>query len=192
MPPTLHELLHPIMRRFRVRRLQLLADALHLTAQDHVLDVGGLPRFWDSAPVRPRVTFLNVYPKAPPGLRPGDTFANEIRRVARRYAVQTPDFAFPFEPHFLAPGVQYVPRRWRPMVVRFLTPYGWRFASRPADVARETRTIRLLSCAEVRRLFPDAEIVRERFLGLSKSLLAIRLPAHATVTPDAEALTTSA
>jgi hypothetical protein len=34
--------------------------------------------------------------------------------------------------------------------------------------------IRLLSTAELRKLFPDAQVVRERFLGWTKSLLAIR------------------
>jgi hypothetical protein len=34
--------------------------------------------------------------------------------------------------------------------------------------------IRLLSASELQRLFPDAVIVRERFLGFTKSLIAYR------------------
>jgi hypothetical protein len=36
--------------------------------------------------------------------------------------------------------------------------------------------IRLLSAADMRRLFPDAVILRERFLLFTKSLVAYRLP----------------
>jgi hypothetical protein len=32
----------------------------------------------------------------------------------------------------------------------------------------------LLSAADMQRLFPEAEIVRERFLGLTKSVMAIK------------------
>jgi hypothetical protein len=33
----------------------------------------------------------------------------------------------------------------------------------------------LLDEQELRQLFPDAEVLRERFLGLTKSLIAIRV-----------------
>jgi hypothetical protein len=34
--------------------------------------------------------------------------------------------------------------------------------------------IRLLGPAEMRRLFPDARLTRERFCGITKSLIAVR------------------
>ena len=102
------------------------------------------------------------------------SFANEIRRVAHRYFVQTPDKFFPIEPHFLAPGFQFIPRPLRRRAARWLTPWGW--ITRPtASAARHmVDEISLLDAAELRAHFPDAEIVRERFAGLSKSLLAIK------------------
>ncbi|MBC8241801.1 MAG: hypothetical protein H8E30_15190 [Alphaproteobacteria bacterium] len=38
--------------------------------------------------------------------------------------------------------------------------------------------IRLLNEAQMRELFPDATIVRERFLIFTKSLIAVRAPAQ--------------
>lgn len=88
-------------------------------------------------------------------------FASEIRRVAGRYLVQTPNVWFPVEPHVLLPGFQFLPLAAR----RRLWGLG---------VSEDPFTdIRLLDSAELRGLFPDAVIVRERFAGLTKSLVAV-------------------
>jgi hypothetical protein len=99
--------------------------------------------------------------------------ANEVIRVGRRYFVQTPSYWFPIEPHFLVPGFQYLPLEMRARLHRrfdlgWVEPAG-DLASARADVS----SIRLLRAAELRRLFPDARIVRERFLGWTKSLVAV-------------------
>jgi ubiquinone/menaquinone biosynthesis C-methylase UbiE len=101
-------------------------------------------------------------------------FADEIRRVSRRYVVQTPDRSFPLEPHFVGIGSHYVPIRYRLRIVRYTTMLGWAWRHRAEDLRRLVEEVRLLSATEVRALFPDAQIVHERFLGLSKSLLAVR------------------
>jgi SAM-dependent methyltransferase len=90
-------------------------------------------------------------------------FAAEIRRVGRRYFVQTPNRWFPVEPHSLLPLVHWLPRR----IGRRL----WRLGVSD-DPFDETR---LLGPRELQRLFPDARIVRERFGPLTKSLVATRL-----------------
>jgi hypothetical protein len=48
-------LLDPLQRRFRVRRMALLARTVGLTRQMRVLDVGGTIEIWQLAPVMPRV-----------------------------------------------------------------------------------------------------------------------------------------
>jgi SAM-dependent methyltransferase len=94
-------------------------------------------------------------------------FAAEVRRVARSYFVQTPNRWFPVEPHSLLPLVHWLPRR----IGRRL----WRLGVSD-DPFDETL---LLGARELRRLFPDARIVRERFGPLTKSLVATRLPERA-------------
>jgi SAM-dependent methyltransferase len=93
-------------------------------------------------------------------------FAAEIRRVGRRYFVQTPNRYFPIEPHYQFPFFQFLPERvQRALNNRF--SLGWREKGHWEEV-------NLLSARQLRKLFPDAEIHRERVLGLTKSLMAVR------------------
>ncbi|KXK55298.1 MAG: Methyltransferase domain protein [Chlorobi bacterium OLB5] len=39
--------------------------------------------------------------------------ADEIKRVGKSYFIQTPNYYFPFEPHFLLPLFQYYPKRFK-------------------------------------------------------------------------------
>jgi Methyltransferase domain len=104
-------------------------------------------------------------------------FAREIRRVAPSYYVQTPNRHFFFEPHLLAPFVHFLPRPVLRRIVRYGT--GWGLITRPTQeqVDKFLRGIRLLTRAEMKRLFPDADIIEEKVLGLTKSLIAVRVSA---------------
>jgi hypothetical protein len=98
--------------------------------------------------------------------------AREVQRVARAYWVQTPNYWFPVEPHFLTPGWQYMPRDLRVAIIRRQTR-GWRGPCPDLDSARRAvDEIRLLRRRELRRLFPDAVLHAERFGGLVKSWVA--------------------
>lgn len=104
-------------------------------------------------------------------------FANEVRRLSRNgYFVQTPNKWFPIEPHYLAPLIQFVPMKIRPTVVRWMTPRGWITAPSPEQCVKVCQEIRLLDAREMRRMFPEAAIVRERFFGFTKSLIAVWHP----------------
>jgi hypothetical protein len=105
-------------------------------------------------------------------------FADEIARVGKRYWVQTPNRSFPFEMHVMLPFIHYLPRRWqRPVVTRFT---GWQvLVPHTKDVRRDyiehfLTELRLLDAAELRALFPQAQIAREWMLGLPKSLIAYK------------------
>jgi ubiquinone/menaquinone biosynthesis C-methylase UbiE len=105
-------------------------------------------------------------------------FAAEVARVGRAYWVQTPNRWFPIEQHLLTPFLHWLPQRWqRRLVPRFNL---WRLLVRVSADRRQyyiehyLSEIRLLSVAGLRELFPDAQIVRERFWGWTKSLVAMR------------------
>ena len=109
--------------------------------------------------------------------------ATEIHRLARGYYIQTPNRRFPIEPHYLAPLVQFIPRLLRPWCVRWLTIFGW--TTHPSKQRCEAMCdeIRLLDAADMTRLFPEATIMREKFMGLTKSIVAIRIPTGPATSP---------
>jgi hypothetical protein len=103
-----------------------------------------------------------------------DAFATEIRRVAPRYYVQTPNRWFVIEPHLIAAGIHWLPHRWMRRLVRWVSVWGWVVKPDQARVDAQLASIRLLDRKQMQRLFPDAEIHVETFLGMTKSLIAIR------------------
>lgn len=187
-----------LVQRGRARRYELFARECSLATADSVLDVGSgsgkLLEHYNAG--RNRIVAIDVSNDAKVGLscfpnvefvradatkmpfRDGEfdivfsnsvvehlapdarrRYANEIRRVGERYFVQTPNRFFPIEPHYMLPLVQFLPKWLRSfMDVRL-------FYSEP---------IELLTEEELRRLFPDAEIRRERIGPFTKSLIAVR------------------
>jgi hypothetical protein len=101
-------------------------------------------------------------------------FAEELRRLAPSYYVQTPYFWFPIEPHFLTIGWHYLPPRVRGRLLQRRS-YGHRpRVTRPARALELVEEIRLVTAREMRLLFPDAELLRERVGPFTKSLVAHR------------------
>lgn len=104
-------------------------------------------------------------------------FAEEIRRSGRAYWVQTPDRWFPVEPHLVTPFLHWLPKRMRVEIARRFTI--WALLERPSRDRWEfyirhcAEQVRLLDARELQVLFPEARILRERFLGFSKSLIAV-------------------
>lgn len=99
--------------------------------------------------------------------------AGVIRAAAPRHWVQTPYRYFPVEPHYLFPGYQFLPvagkawlaQRW-PLI-----------HTRDADWAAGVGTaldVELVGATEMRYLFPEATLHRERLAGVTKSLVAVR------------------
>jgi len=101
-------------------------------------------------------------------------FAAECRRVGRNLWIQTPALEFPIEPHFLMPFFHFLPNKWRKRLARHFTPWGWLSRASKASSEAMVDEIRLLKEAEMKLLFPDCEIRRERLLGLTKSYVAVR------------------
>lgn len=99
--------------------------------------------------------------------------AAEIRRVAKAYFVQTPYRYFPVEAHFLVPCWQFLPLGLRALFHRHWR-LGWMAKQPEASLARaEVEQIRLLDLVEMRFLFPDAVIRKEKVGPFTKSLVAL-------------------
>lgn len=102
-------------------------------------------------------------------------FAEQVRRLGRSYFVQTPNRWFFMEPHLAAPFIHFLPKSWQRPLMRF-TPWGIFGRATQADVDACLAEIRLLSAGDMRGLFPEAELVRERFAGMTKSLISMVPP----------------
>ena len=94
--------------------------------------------------------------------------AREIRRVGKRYFVQTPNKYFFIEPHYALPFFQFMPS---PFVFFILTRTKLsRFQKWDRHQAKNyLEEIRLLSLGEMKKLFPEGKVYREKLFGMDKS-----------------------
>jgi hypothetical protein len=93
-------------------------------------------------------------------------FADAVRRIGGRYFVQTPHKFFLLESHTWMPfAIVFLPRRLQVRLIRLLNRFWWK---------KTQPDWHLLTAADMARLFPDAEIVIERWCGLPKSVIAIK------------------
>jgi hypothetical protein len=104
-------------------------------------------------------------------------FAESVHRLGNRHWVQTPYRYFPLEPHWVFPGLQFMPLAARAAVDRLWPLRASRAITPGADKRRDSigfaLAVELLSKTEMRYLFPESEIVEERVAGLTKSLIAV-------------------
>lgn len=100
--------------------------------------------------------------------------ADEIQRVGKRFFVQTPNKYFPVEAHYAIPFAQYLPKG---LLLFFLTKTRLSRMTKwkKQDAQQYLDEIRLLNEKEMRRLFPGSTILKERTLGMTKSLTAHNL-----------------
>jgi hypothetical protein len=167
-----------------------------------VVDLGGRPGAWRGSPVMPRsIVYVNLEPLEPvsgdheeqvitadacsvDGIGHFDLvysnstiehvgghercieFADNVRKLGERYWVQTPYRYFPVEPHIVFPFAQFLPTPVQVSICRH-----WKPSYIAAD-PHEVMSIDLLGLTQLRAYFPEATIVKERFAGLVKSLIA--------------------
>jgi len=93
-------------------------------------------------------------------------FANEIRRIAKSYYVQTPNKFFPLEPHIWFPFVQFFPRSTQVRLTRLANKFWGK------NIVPDCR---LLTYKELRVLFPEADIYNEKVAGIIKSFVVIKI-----------------
>ena len=182
--------------KYRQRRMRKFLELVPVDRPVRILDLGGTAAYWRALPglydsPNVEITILNLGAEESHdrnlSVRSGDAcstglpdmsfdivhsnsviehvgdwpniqaMAREVRRLAPTYFLQTPNYWFPFEPHYRKLFVQYLP----PPLKQAVT-------------GDDPHRIRLLSARQMARLFPDARLWRERALGLTKSIVAIR------------------
>lgn len=212
---NIQDIYHPVLTHFRKQRMKAFFEALGITEQTRILDVGGAPWVWmiaaDHGLCAPQITLLNIFRDdgpLPPNMRwivadgcqlpfeDGEfdvvfsnsviehlgnrnqqvRFAREIRRVGRQYWVQTPDPRFFVEPHYLAPFVHWLPANLRRKVARYGTLWGLLQRPSQKEIDERIEEIRLIPSREFEELFPGANIIHERWMGMPKSLIAVWRP----------------
>lgn len=98
--------------------------------------------------------------------------AGVVHDAAPRHWVQTPDRAFPVEPHFLFPGFQFLSIPMQAWILQ-----RWPLVhSPPKDEATAMRIVQwteLVGRRQMEGYFPDSELLRERIAGIPKSLVAV-------------------
>jgi hypothetical protein len=187
---------HNLSNSFRQRRMRKFLELVPRDRNIRILDLGGTAAYWRALPAlydlpKVEITILNLDQDELTDrnltVRRGDacatglpdmtfdivhsnsviehvgdwpkmqSMAQEVRRLAPAYFVQTPNYWFPIEPHYKLPLVQYLPN-----------------SIRRAVTGDDPDRIRLLSARQMRRLFADASLWRERVFGMTKSLVAVR------------------
>ena len=102
-------------------------------------------------------------------------YADEIRRVGKKYYVQAPYLWFFLDPHFGVPFIHWLPGPSRALLMH---KYKVGFSNTPIEDYREALTeadnIRLVDKALMKRLFPDSSLFKERFCLMTKSLIMVK------------------
>lgn len=92
-------------------------------------------------------------------------FASEIRRIGKGYFVQTPNKWFLIESHTITPSfVQLLPRSLQLIAYRLIPK------------KKTLPDFNLLTVSDMKALFPDADIVYEKSMGMIKSIIAVKFP----------------
>lgn len=101
--------------------------------------------------------------------------ATVIRELAPYHWVQTPYRYFPVEPHWLFPGMQFLP-----VAAKSRIELWWPFTHTRSTSIEDARSsvlwTELIGITEMRHYLPGSEILRERMAGLTKSIIAVQSP----------------
>ena len=92
--------------------------------------------------------------------------ADEIKRVSKKYMVQTPNKHFIIESHTWFPSIiVYMPRSLQLKLMRFLNKF-WIEDCYP--------DFNLLTIRQMKSFFPEAKVLKEKSFFMTKSIIAIK------------------
>ncbi len=98
--------------------------------------------------------------------------AEEILRIGKSFFIQTPNYYFPLEPHFLVPFFQFFPLKIKVFLLRHFN-LGWYSKLDKKEAEKIVKETNLLRYKNVKLLFPDAVIIKEKYLGFTKSFICV-------------------
>jgi SAM-dependent methyltransferase len=98
-------------------------------------------------------------------------FAGECMRCGSGFYVQTPNKWFPVDPHTFLLFAHWLPKKVFNKIM-WISPRFLIAKPSEGDIA-DFRNMRLLGKRDFQDLFPGAEIIKERFWGITKSLIAV-------------------
>jgi 2-polyprenyl-3-methyl-5-hydroxy-6-metoxy-1,4-benzoquinol methylase len=98
--------------------------------------------------------------------------AREVERVGKNYFVQTPNLYFPLEPHWLFPFFQFLPKKFKIFLTKNFS-LGHIGKIRNTKMAtKQVEEVKLLSEGDLRTMFPNAHLYKEKFMLFNKSFVA--------------------
>jgi hypothetical protein len=97
--------------------------------------------------------------------------AAELRRVGRRYFVQTPNQGFPIDWRTLVPFFHFLPATAQAWCFHHFRVGAYERVADRAQCLNLATRIRNIRWKELAVLFPGAVVVAERFFGLTKSFM---------------------
>lgn len=102
--------------------------------------------------------------------------AREIARVGKGYFIQTPNYYFPIEPHFLIPFFQFLPLMVKTSMLMHFN-LGWIPRQKEKEKACDAVSrIRLLKRRELESMFPEGNMLKEKCFFLTKSFIFYKSP----------------
>ena len=102
--------------------------------------------------------------------------AREVRRVGKNYFVQTPNYYFPLEPHWMFPFFQFLPLSARVSLTMNLNLGHYNKATSVEEAYSRVNEVKLLTENKMKAVFPDGKVYREKFFGMVKSITMYRFP----------------
>lgn len=99
--------------------------------------------------------------------------AEEVMRLAPVYYVQAPNYWFPYEFHTRMIGFHWLPKRLRLTLMMYRSCGHYPRARSRAEAQQYVADANSVTYRQMRRLFPDAAITGEKFLGLNKSWMVV-------------------
>jgi len=100
-------------------------------------------------------------------------FSAQIEKISKNYYIQTPNYNFFIEPHFIMPFIHWLPKKigWH---LTKISP--WKLLGRPSHMTHLNYfwNTNLLKKDELKHLFMQSTIYNENVLLMTKSFIAIK------------------